>query len=201
MRSTDLDAVTVDAFGTLITLRRTVATLTQVTGRPPDDVAAAFKAEVAFYQEHAVEGRDPDTLADLRRRCVAVFNGVLGTALGADEFVAALEYEALPGVREALATIRANGLSLAVVANWDYALAEPLARLGLRPFFSTVVTSAEAGAAKPDARPLQLALERLGVRADRTLHIGDRDVDEQSAAAAGTHFAHAPLPEAVAALL
>lgn len=94
---------------------------------------------------------------------------------------------------EALAALQARGLELAVVANWDYALPEQLERIGLARFFSTVVTSAEAGAAKPDARPFQLALERLRISPARALHVGDGAEDEQGAAAAGLRFAPTPL--------
>jgi HAD superfamily hydrolase (TIGR01549 family) len=64
--------------------------------------------------------------------------------------------------------------------------------------FSAVVTSAEAGAAKPDPAVLQLALERLRVEPARALHVGDEDEDEQGAAAAGVRFAPAPLATAFA---
>ena len=45
------------------------------------------------------------------------------------------------------------------------------------------MTSAEAGAAKPDPTAFRLALERLGIEAGRALHVGDEDEDEEGAAA------------------
>ena len=83
-----------------------------------------------------------------------------------------------------------------MVANWDSALPIHLARLALDRYFSTVVTSAEAGAPKPDPAPFRLALERLGVDAGRALHVGDEQADELGAAAAGMRFAPAPLASA-----
>jgi HAD superfamily hydrolase (TIGR01509 family) len=53
---------------------------------------------------------------------------------------------------------------------------------------------------KPAPDGLRRALEQLGVEAGRALHIGDDEVDEHAAAAAGMRFAPAPLPDAVAAL-
>ena len=47
------------------------------------------------------------------------------------------------------------------------------------------MTSAEAGAPKARPAAFELAIERLGVRPDRTLHIGDSDADEEGARAAG----------------
>ena len=55
-------------------------------------------------------------------------------------------------------------------------------------------------ARKPDPSGLVLALERLGVRPKRAVHVGDEDADEQAAVAAGMHFLAAPLVEAVAAI-
>jgi putative hydrolase of the HAD superfamily len=68
-----------------------------------------------------------------------------------------------------------------------------MGRAGFAGFFTAIVSSAEAGAAKPDPEVFHLALERLGVSADRALHVGDGDVDRDGAAAAGLAFAPAPL--------
>jgi HAD superfamily hydrolase (TIGR01509 family) len=193
MRFAELDAVTLDAFGTLLTLRAPVEALSHLTGRDEADVRRALEAEIAHYRPRSHNGRDSGSLALLRAECAAVFNQTLGSSLPAEEFVGALEYEPLPGVPESLAALRAQGLSLAVVANWDCALPEHLDRIGLGRFVSTVVTSAEAGAAKPDPRPFLLALERLEVEPGRALHVGDSPEDEEGAAAAGLRFAPAPL--------
>ncbi len=72
----------------------------------------------------------------------------------------------------------ASGCRLAVIANWDCSLAGVLERLGLAEPFAAIVTAAEVGAAKPDPRPFQVALERLGVDAGRALHVGDDAVTD-----------------------
>jgi putative hydrolase of the HAD superfamily len=199
MRFADVDAVTIDAFGTLVRLRDPIGPLTRLTGRDPESVRKAFEAEMTFYRERTVEGGDPARLADLRQRCAAVFSENLGSAVSADQFVGALHYEPLEGVAETLASLRGRGLELAVVANWDCALAEHLERLGLAQYFSAVVTSAQAGAAKPDPAIFRTALDRLGVAASRAVHVGDDRVDEVGATAAGLAFLSAPLPHALAA--
>jgi putative hydrolase of the HAD superfamily len=56
-----------------------------------------------------------------------------------------------------------------------------------------IVSSAEAGAAKPDPAAFLVALERLGVPPERALHVGDGDTDRDGAAAAGLAFEPAPL--------
>jgi HAD superfamily hydrolase (TIGR01549 family) len=55
------------------------------------------------------------------------------------------------------------------------------------------VSSAEAGAEKPDPRAFAKAVDRLGVRAERALHVGDDEADQAGAAAAGLAFEPAPL--------
>lgn len=58
--------------------------------------------------------------------------------------------------------------------------------LGLRGYFHTIVISGEVGIWKPDPAIYQLALERLGTPADKTLFIGDHPVNDiQGAARAG----------------
>jgi putative hydrolase of the HAD superfamily len=203
MRSASgIDLVTVDAFGTLVELvdpydRLGDALVARSVERDREAVATAFAAEVAYYVPRAHEGRDAVSLARLRRESAAVFLGELDVDVDPAEFapafVDALEFCTLPGAAAALAKLRAGGISLACVANWDVSLADHLDRLGLSHLFSTVVTSAEAGAAKPDPAIFRVVLGRVGVDAARTLHVGDGEADRVGAHAAGIAFEPAPL--------
>jgi putative hydrolase of the HAD superfamily len=201
-----LEAVTVDAYGTLVELDEPVRRLQEALRRrgierEDETVARAFGAEVAYYKEHKLEGRDSESVAELCARCARVFTDAAACELDfADDFGAALVFVPLPGVREALEQLRAAGLRLAVVSNWDVGLGGHLDRLGLGSSFEAVVTSAEVGAEKPDPAIFRLALERLGLPAARVLHVGDDEADELGARAAGLRFAPAPLADAVAGL-
>jgi putative hydrolase of the HAD superfamily len=204
MRPADLDAVTIDAYGTLVQLADPVPALTgglRDLGVECDAAAVqrAFAKEVAYYREHSHEGRDDATLYELRRDCVAVILDDLGSGLDpgsfVEGFVEAMRFELLPRAGEAVERLRRLGLELAVVSNWDVGLREHLQGLGLDGV--TVVTSAEAGAPKPDPAVFLLALDQLGVRPERALHVGDSDADEDGAWAAGMQFAPAPLERAV----
>ena len=170
--------------------------------RGVEKVATAFRAEVAYYRPHALEGRDAPSLAALRRECVRVFLAALRAPLEpgefVDDFVGSLVFEAVEGAAEAVTELRARDLRLGVVANWDCALPDHLAALGFTPLFDTVVTSARAGAAKPDPAIFELALAELGTRPDRTLHVGDEPLDEEGAREAGLRFTPAPLATAFA---
>lgn len=207
-RFADLDAVTVDANGTLVGLLDPIPRLTELlrergVERPREAVAVAFEAEGRHYRPRSLEGRDDTSLEALQRECAGVFLAALDVdidpATFASAYVAALQFEVLPGVHEALDELRARGLELAVVANWDLTLDERLRTLGLADRFAAVVSSAGAGAAKPDPAPFWLALERLGVTAGRALHIGDSTADEEGARAAGMDFAWAPIQTALKA--
>jgi putative hydrolase of the HAD superfamily len=198
----DLDVVTVDAFGTMLELvepydRLRAALAARGMEREREAVRAAFAAEAAYYVERSHEGRDAESLSRLRRECVGVFLAELGADLDAEEFapayVGALEFRPLPGAVGALTRLSSAGLALACVGNWDVSLHEHIVDLGLTHFFATVVTSAEAGAPKPDPLPFRLALERVGIAPGRALHIGDSDADRVGAHAAGLAFEPAPL--------
>lgn len=186
----DLDAVTIDAMGTLVRLSSPAARLAELGGVSEDAARRGFEAEVAYYLPRATEGRDAASLADLRDRCAAVFNEAAAASLTTAEFMSAIRFEPEPGALETVRRLRALGLALCVVSNWDCGLPEHLERLGID---LPVVTSAEVGAAKPDPRVFHAALERLRVEPARALHVGDAPEDEQGARAAGMRFAPAPL--------
>jgi HAD superfamily hydrolase (TIGR01549 family) len=199
----DVDAVTIDAYGTLLTLVDSVGNLhALLPEHAPDAIRRGFEAEAAYYLEHSHEGRDEASLARLYAECTRVFNETVGSTLTPEQYVGALEFEVLPGVRDTLARLRAHGLAVAVVANWDYSLHARLREHRLRGWFDAVVVSAELGVKKPDPAPFVAALEQLGVRADRAVHVGDHPPhDEVGARAAGMRFEPAPLAEAVDRLL
>ena len=207
MRPAELDAVTIDAYGTLVELVDPVPALTAGlrelgVEREPDAVARAFAKEVAYYRKRSHEGRDDATLYALRQQCVGIILDDLGSDLDpaafVDGFVAAMRFRPLPDALEAVTRLRRLGLELAVVSNWDIGLRGLLDGLGLGDLL--VVTSAEAGAPKPEPAAFELALAGLGVRAERSLHVGDSEADEAGARAAGMGFVHAPLGPALEAL-
>jgi putative hydrolase of the HAD superfamily len=199
-----LDAVTVDGYGTLLTIHDPIGHLDrELRARgvtlTTDAIERGFAAEGEYYVEAKVAAKDSEGLAALRGDCARVFLEAAGVALDPLEFSSALVYRfaVLPGVEDALARLAGRGLTLAVVADWDYGLHDHLRDHGLVHYFAVVVTSAEVGAAKPSPAPFLAALDRMGVGPTRALHVGDQTRDEEGAAAAGMHFARAPLDDAV----
>jgi len=207
--------VLLDALGTLVELERPwphlvdeLAARGVVVG---EDVArAAMLAEMAYYRAHHDEAVDWATLKDLRRRCAAVVQEQLQTALPLDDvldaLLGAIRFRAYPEVPGVLARLRAGGARLAVVSNWDVSLHDVLERTALRPLVDAVVISAELGVAKPDPAIFRAALERLGATADGALHVGDSLEDDVAGArAAGLEAVlvarnGAPAPDGVRAV-
>jgi putative hydrolase of the HAD superfamily len=203
----EVDAVTIDAYGTLVRLVDPVPALVDAlrrygVERTNDKVDAAFAAEAEYYVQRSHEGRDEAALALLRRDCAEVFLGAAGASLEPEafvhDFIAALRFEPLPAAFETCEELAGRGYRVAVVSNWDIDLHRRLTLLGLDV---PVVTSAEAGAPKPDPAIFRLALARLEVEPGRALHVGDSDADAEGARAAGMCFRPAPLDEAVRELL
>jgi len=205
LSTAELDAVTIDAYGTLVTLLDPVPELAAAltargVTRERDVVVAGFRAEVTHYTAHSAEGHDEAGLARLQRECARVFLDVVGAKLDAEEFApvyaGAMHFEVLPGVVAALERLRSLGLEVAVVANWDLTLLRLLDEVGLGHFFRVVVHAA----GKPSPDGLLQALSRLGIDASRAVHIGDGEVDRLAAEAAGMRVVVGSLPEAAATL-
>ena len=186
-----------DAFGTLVALDPPAPRLRSELWRTiglevsPETAEAAFRAEIAFYLGHHLEGADERSLEDLRDRCAGVIAGVLG-----------LEPRELPGVREAmlaslrfsahadatpaLRALRARGLRLVVVSNWDCSLPRVLEDAGLASLVDDVVSSASVGAAKPHPAVFEAALAAAATSPAEAVHVGDSLVnDVEGARAAG----------------
>jgi putative hydrolase of the HAD superfamily len=207
-RLAELDAVTLDANGTLVELVDPVPKLERIlrdygVERETEAIRRAFAAEGKVYAGRAAEAHHPAAFAAMQRECTGVFLSEAGVdsvdpAEFTPRYVGVMEFELLPGVAAALERLRRSGLELAVVANFDLTLRDRLEELAIASCFSTVVTPADAGAAKPDPRLFALALEQLGVSPERSLHIGDGAVDEEGARASGMAFESAPLPAALA---
>ncbi len=98
--------------------------------------------------------------------------------------------EALEDLRRLRARYRLAALTDTSVMTGDQ-VRRALQPCGLAELLELIITSVDVGAAKPDPRGLQLVMQQLGVSPERTLFVGDADVDEGTAVAAGTHFVRA----------
>ncbi|RLF60391.1 MAG: haloacid dehalogenase [Thermoplasmata archaeon] len=93
----------------------------------------------------------------------------------------------LPKVIPTLLKLKKRGYRLGVISNglavkqW-----EKLVSLGLHHLFNVVVTSEEVGYEKPDRRIFQIAVEKLNLKPEECVMVGDRiDVDIKGAKSLG----------------
>jgi putative hydrolase of the HAD superfamily len=193
--------ITLDALGTLLELLPPAPRLVdELRARgvavSAAQASAALRTEIAFYREHHDGARDAATLAALRDRCAGVLHDVLsdaGVALAGlareelrDALLAALRFRPYPDVPDALRELRRAGHRLVVVSNWDVSLHDALRDSGLAPLVDGAISSAEAGAAKPDPRIFARALALAGGDGGGALHVGDSiEFDVAGAVAAG----------------
>ena len=181
-------AVFLDALGTLVELEPPwIALRNRVPPEVSDErLVAALRAEMDYYREHAHEGRDEASLAELRESCAAIVSGKLGFEISVDELVDAIRFDVYPDVEPALGGLRERGLTVVAVSNWDCSLPAVLERYGLDGLLDGTVTSASTGSRKPDAGIFRAALELAGCEPAEALHVGDTpEEDVAGARAAG----------------
>jgi pyrophosphatase PpaX len=98
------------------------------------------------------------------------------------------ELELCPGIWDVLSRLKAEGRRLGIVTSKRRRTAQlALDRLGIEPFFDTIITSDEPVAHKPSPEPVLLALERLGAEPGDAVYVGDSPFDVASAKAAGVY--------------
>ncbi|MEK7215347.1 MAG: HAD-IA family hydrolase [Chloroflexota bacterium] len=89
-------------------------------------------------------------------------------------------------VAPALAKLRDQGVVTGVLSNMGRDLPDTLEALGIATLFEVVVSSAEAGAAKPDPGIFAYALRKAAVTSEVAIHVGDQfDNDVLGARRAG----------------
>lgn len=95
-------------------------------------------------------------------------------------------WELYPEVTNVLEELRAKGLKLGVVSNFDTRLTTILIQLGVLGYFECVTISSRTGYDKPHPGIFKRALETFHVPPEKALHVGDDpEADWQGATAAG----------------
>jgi putative hydrolase of the HAD superfamily len=176
-----MSVVFLDALGTLVELQPPAPRLRRLLAERGFDVdeqraAAGFQAEIAYYLGHHLDGSDRERLDDLRDRCAAAMMEALDLpgldrATAREVMLGSLEFVPFGDVLPALAALRDH--TLVIVSNWDCSLPAWLGPTGLLEHVDGVVTSAEAGVAKPAAGIFERALELVDARPGDVTHVGD----------------------------
>jgi putative hydrolase of the HAD superfamily len=139
--------------------RRAVDARTQARGSVPGSDAVRLPS---YFDDLLAEAG----LGEPRRR-------VLGARLEAEHRVRNLWRVPLEGAAETLAALRRAGLRTGVVSNADGRAASLLRGAGLADQLEVIVDSHEEGVEKPHPEIFRRALQRLGVRAEESLFVGD----------------------------
>jgi nicotinate-nucleotide--dimethylbenzimidazole phosphoribosyltransferase len=104
-----------------------------------------------------------------------------------------LVVELLPGVEQLLNELKGH-VKIGIVSNTQSITAseikKKLATVGIEHFFDVVIATAELGIHKPDPAPISAAIMALALKPERTLYIGDIEIDLQAARSAGASFAY-----------
>ncbi|MDX1431549.1 MAG: HAD-IA family hydrolase [Gammaproteobacteria bacterium] len=186
-----VEAITLDAAGTLIhvaePVAETYARIAETAGARLSTpvLEAAFRDEFWRMPAMAFPGRSGAALLgaerDWWRRLVGRVVARAGGVGDFDTYFDALyghyaqpsAWRVYGDVPEALTAVRARGLRLAVVSNFDSRLLGILRGLGLAERFDAIIYSTAVGSAKPDAGIFEHALAALEVSPRTALHVGD----------------------------
>ncbi|NXL89434.1 HDHD3 protein, partial [Alectura lathami] len=104
------------------------------------------------------------------------------------DYCSAHNWELMPGASETLSRCCQRGFHMGVVSNFDNRLENILAQCNLRHHFDFVLTSEDAGIAKPDRRIFEKALRLGRVLPEQAAHVGDDYAkDYQAAREVGMH--------------
>ena len=77
-------------------------------------------------------------------------------------------------VLPSLKVLKERGLTLGLITNASKSMLSTYGEMGLEPYFDLVANSEEAGAEKPKPPIFLLALEKAGVNASESIHVGDQ---------------------------
>lgn len=135
---------------------------------------------LAYLEQQCGKSIDKDAVNAARRSCYLYHVNTL---------------DAMPGVREAIRTVKTRRLKLAAVSsssrNW---VPVHLKRLGLYDLFDAVVCGDEAAAVKPDPALYYLVLERLHIEACEAFAVEDSPKGIAAARAASLYCLAVPNP-------
>ena len=129
---------------------------------------------------------DPDRQAEFHR----LFMYSVGVkAQGEDRKLMVEGTRLLPGAAELLAALKAAGIPAAIVSTKPGDTIRDIFRhQGRLDLLTLVIGGDEVARYKPDPEGVRLALDRLGLTADRVLFCGDTVIDAATARAGGCDF-------------
>ncbi len=89
-----------------------------------------------------------------------------------------------PGVKEVLEYFKDKKKAIVTNRNYEFAVIT-LKALGIYDFFSSITGGDDIGCAKPNSCPLDKAIYHLAINKDRSIIVGDMDIDVLAGKASG----------------
>jgi len=196
---TPVRAVLFDATGTLLLFRESVGEIYRAfalefgVDLPATRIQEAFRRILSGSEPMVFPGETGERCRSLERqwwwhRVRSTFRAADSTARFTDfdayfdrlwnHYAAGAAWRLAPGSRRALGELHARQVPMAVVSNFDHRLPKILEELEILEYFANVTIPAEVGAAKPDRRIFEAALEGLGNPSRRAIYVGDRAVED-----------------------
>ncbi len=175
------DAIFFDLDGTVIDSLQDIVDAVNHTMRHfglPEASPTALKPHLGWGVGTLMKRWLPE-LSDARREEILAFYKPYYAAHAGDKS------RPFPGVTEALARLKGDGLALAILSNKPDAAVQPLARAYFSDTVSLAAGEIEGVRRKPHPDMLESAADRLGVALRRCLYVGDSEVDIDTARNAG----------------
>jgi HAD superfamily hydrolase (TIGR01549 family) len=153
----------------------------------PAEVARSHRGidrEIAAFQGSGTAGSlFTASLDDSRRFWLSLFQRVLDvsgktcpdhlTETLYHRFIHGDSVQVYPDVVPTLMQLRAAGIRVGVISDWEVWCEEMLRELGLHALVDFALISGALGLQKPSPHLFRMALERAGVPAERAVHVGD----------------------------
>ncbi len=129
-----------------------------------------------------IKHRTGRELAGFRRRNAEITAAELEVEAPAEVLTGVAErrisFNPYPESEIVMRELRAMGLPLYVVSNWDIELPGVLDDLGWTAYFDGILASAVLGVEKPEGEIFEEALRLSGVERDRVVHVGNDPVTD-----------------------
>jgi len=102
------------------------------------------------------------------------------------EFIVFLKME--PNLLDALSLLKKKGITRAISTNRTTSMKHIIERFGLGPYFEMVVTALDVKEPKPHPETVEKILSTFNIAKEKVLYVGDTEVDQETANAAGVKF-------------
>ena len=191
------DAVFLDIDGTLLWVDLDVegyvedfAPYSRNGGLDVERVSGPVWGSLRRHIRENIKYRTEEDLAGFKRRNAEITAAELGIEAPLEILTEVAErrisFNPYPESEDVMQELRAMGLPLYAVSNWDIDLAKVFEELGWTNFFDGVVVSAVIGVEKPEGEIFAEALRLSGAERDRVVHVGNDPVtDVRGASEAG----------------